>query len=400
MQVSLSLPVLLHKASDKGEKDQQNLAKAQAKRDGEGDSEASRKIRRVRKNPRLDHSGSDETLSPAPLNHAAPNDVRDPLTVVPNDAARAVANVEKEVVDLSCNTRVTTPPATVNQSSPSLEHDDTHEHSASDANSFHSTHHEDTEEGTVDRQFVPNWGLSDDLRICTFRACKELFSHLATPTEEEFLGNLTNVKVVSRAYQSLGQCVLLQVERIKVLEEALEPKSVQLATAEGKVKVLEDEKAALRAKLDQAEKDRHKLVREFIPTVVKKLHTSIEYRQSLAAPVSLCSTAGWLGGLSLGRIEDQIAVMLSKTQDLDIEGSKLWEAKHRDLFTMQYAYVQKFGASYHLLVDELMKVSPDIPSPPPKYGVETVANDVDDATRKSPSAAQETTSDTPFGNTT
>ncbi|GJS12858.1 hypothetical protein Tco_0407330 [Tanacetum coccineum] len=377
MQVSLSLLVLLHKASDKGEKDQQNLAKAQAKRDGEGDSEASQKIRRVRKNPRLDRSGSDETLSPAPLNHAAPNDVRDPLTVVPNDAARAVANVEKEVVDLSCNTRVTTPPATVNQSSPSLEHDDTHEHSASDANSFHSTHHEDTEEGT-------------EIILSSERTLQKMeFLGKLTNTEEEFLGNLTNVKVVSRAYQSLGQCVLLQarsglsmelslldaahsVERIKVLEEALEPKSVQLAAAEGKVKVLEDEKVALRAKLDQAEKDRHKLVREFIPTVVKKLHTSIEYRQSLAAPVSLCSTAGWLGGLSLGRIEDQIA----------------------------YAYVQKFGASYHLPVDELMKVSPDIPSPPPKYRVETIANDVDDATWKSPSAAQETTSDTPFGNTT
>nr|GEU31662.1 hypothetical protein [Tanacetum cinerariifolium] len=299
-------------------KDQQNLAKAQTKYVEKGGPEAPRKKKR--------------------------------LTIVPNDVARAAANIKKEVVDLS-------------------------------ANSFHFAHHEDTEEGTIDRQLVPNLGLRDDLRLCTFRACKELISHQATSAEESFLGNLTNVKVVSRTYQSLGsahngllkelslldvdhsmcphmvrelldrvkdlekerddlrQTASDQVERIKVLKKALKLKLVQMATAEGKVKVLEDEKAALMAKLDQAEEDSHKLVREFIPTVVKKLHTSVEYRQSLAAPVSLCFTAGWLGGLSLGRIDDQIVTMLLETQDLDIEGSKLWEAKHHELFTMQYPYV-------------------------------------------------------------
>ncbi|GKA34874.1 hypothetical protein Tco_0721303 [Tanacetum coccineum] len=58
--------------------------------------------------------------------------------------------------------------------------------------------------------------------------------------------------------------------------------------------------------------------------------------------------------------------MLSETRDLDIEGSKSWEAKHDEIFTMQYPYVQKVVASYHLLVDDLMKISPDVPPPPPK----------------------------------
>ncbi|GKE41946.1 hypothetical protein Tco_1469230, partial [Tanacetum coccineum] len=40
-------------------------------------------------------------------------------------------------------------------------------------------------------------------------------SHLATPAEEEFLGGFLNVEVVSRAYQSLGQCVLLQGELLR-----------------------------------------------------------------------------------------------------------------------------------------------------------------------------------------
>ncbi|GJZ92379.1 putative ribonuclease H-like domain-containing protein [Tanacetum coccineum] len=132
-------------------------------------------------------------------------------TTLPLAAKRAGEAVQKlprrrgrEVVDLSGNTCVSTLPATAIQPSPHPEH------TASNAHSFNSSNHEETEDGLEDRRFVPNWDLSDNLRICTFRACKELISHLATLAEEEFLGNLTNVEVVSRAYQSLGQCVLSQ----------------------------------------------------------------------------------------------------------------------------------------------------------------------------------------------
>ncbi|GKG44602.1 hypothetical protein Tco_0486040, partial [Tanacetum coccineum] len=113
-----------------------------------------------------------------------------------------------------------------------------------------------------------------------------------------------------------------QVEKIRSLEETLALKSRQLIAAEERVRELEGKKVALEAGLARAKVDRQNLVREFFLTVVKRLHTSIEYRKSLAAPVSLCFTAGWLGGLSLGRTEDQIAAMFSETHDLDIKGSK------------------------------------------------------------------------------
>ncbi|GJV33545.1 hypothetical protein Tco_1393945 [Tanacetum coccineum] len=35
---------------------------------------------------------------------------------------------------------------------------------------------------------MPEWGLRDDLRICSFRSCKEMITHLDTPIEDEFLG--------------------------------------------------------------------------------------------------------------------------------------------------------------------------------------------------------------------
>ncbi|GJY25837.1 hypothetical protein Tco_0400563, partial [Tanacetum coccineum] len=374
-------------ATAREKKDWQNLAKAQAKRAREGNSEVTRKNRRVRKDQDLDRSGSIRVLSTALLHHGAPENAGDPPHVVQDDATGDTTNIEREVVDLSRNNHVATSPATVNQPLPRLDHHNTQEHTALDAKSFHSTHHEDTEEEAAD-------------------SCKELVSNLATLAEEEFLVNLTNVKVVSRTYQLLGQCVLSQAGPF----EDGSPKGdigpewiVKSARGlEEREKVLEGEKVAIQAKTDQAEKDRHRLVREFIPAVVKRLHTSVEYRQSLAAPVSLCFTAGWFGGFSLGQTEDDIARMLSETRDLDIEGSKSWEVKHRELFTMQYPYVQKVAASYQLHMDDLMKIIPDVPPPPPPEDeVETSdANDTADVLQKSPLAIQETTVDTPFGTTT
>ncbi|GJY58422.1 hypothetical protein Tco_0458314 [Tanacetum coccineum] len=344
------------------------------------------------------------------------------------------------------------------------------------------------EDEPVGNRYVPNWGLRNDLRVCTFRACKELVSHLATPAEDEFFSVLSNAEVISRAYQTLGQSVVAQgellkrheqlnhdyvdlrnrndvhllelghlrssvrrtkqenegltnklsliesahsgcesrekeltdvvkdlererdewrltasnqVEQIRTLEKDLEPKACQLETAEERIRVLEDEKRALSAELARAEIDRQRLVREFIPTVVRRLHTSVEYRQALAAPVSLCYTAGWLGGISLGRSEEDIAGLLAGTEDLDIEGSKSWEAKHRELFTTQYPYVQKVADSYLLPMADLLRVSPDVPAPRPASEVPgSTREQVNDTDPKSPPPTHETTDDTPFGTTT
>ncbi|GJT86548.1 hypothetical protein Tco_1068265 [Tanacetum coccineum] len=145
---------------------------------------------------------SPKTLSPTHIHHAA--SVNETITAAPNDTAENVINVINEIVDLSGNTHVTTPPAVATQPSPHHEHRDNQENvEFSDAHSFHFVHHEDIEEDAMHHRFVPNLGLRDDLLIFTFRACKELVSHLATPTEYEFLGSLSNVEVVSHAYQSL-----------------------------------------------------------------------------------------------------------------------------------------------------------------------------------------------------
>ncbi|GJR74490.1 hypothetical protein Tco_0086855, partial [Tanacetum coccineum] len=55
-------------------------------------------------------------------------------------------------------------------------------------NSIHSVHNEDEGGSIVEHQFMPEWGLRDDLRIYLFRLYKEMITHLDTPVKDEFLG--------------------------------------------------------------------------------------------------------------------------------------------------------------------------------------------------------------------
>ncbi|GJY64997.1 hypothetical protein Tco_0466457 [Tanacetum coccineum] len=310
-------------------KERQSLDKAEARRDDAEANEGSKKKRKVQKHHVSVQSGSEGTLSATHLHQAEPAVVR--KSTPPADAAVVGPHVEKEVVNLSGNTRVPTPEATT-QPLAHTEPPVTQKPTALEGHSSQSSHpgHED----------------------------EPLVSHLATPTEDEFLGSLSNVEVASRAYQTLDR-LRLSLQRATQENEGLSNKLSlidsahsecpsqekellervqQLAVVEEKIKGLEHEKLALSAKVAQAEADRHNIVREFIPAVVKRLHTSVEYRQSLAA------------------------LILSGSEDLDIEGSKSWEAKHRELFTKSYPCVQKVSDSYDLPMDELLKVSRDVPS--------------------------------------
>ncbi|GJW01694.1 hypothetical protein Tco_1556945 [Tanacetum coccineum] len=195
-------------AAAREKKDQQSLARAEVKRVGTGATEGPKKKRRVQENTEPPQSGSEGTLSATPLNQAIPRAIPNPATVISKVSSR----VEKEVVDLSGNTRVSSPPVIDAQLSPRQERHDTHEvHSQSS--------YRGSEDGPVGNRYVPNWGLRNDLRVCTFRACKDLVSHLATPAEDEFLGALSNVEVISRAYQTLRQYVVAQGELLKRHEQ-------------------------------------------------------------------------------------------------------------------------------------------------------------------------------------
>ncbi|GKA09086.1 hypothetical protein Tco_0688417 [Tanacetum coccineum] len=107
----------------------------------------------------------------------------------------------------------------------------------------------------------------------------------------------------------------------------------------------------------------YSILRDFVLTAISRLITSVEYQKSLAVPIGLCFSAGWLVGLSLGQKEEEIDVVTTNTNNLNIEGLKVCKEKYHELFTMQYPYIQKIVDSYRLLFDALMKVCPDVHPP-------------------------------------
>ncbi|GJS69098.1 hypothetical protein Tco_0701939 [Tanacetum coccineum] len=328
-------------------KDKQNLAKARSKHAREESSMVGY-TKRAPKNQEVTNSGSDKTISTDPLRHARPNIQDEIATSAPNAAVSAATggshavDLECEVVNLSESTRIPTPSVIfVVPPPPHIQPDPSAKRVA----------HSDEEGGS-----------------------SEMITHLATPAEDEYLRSLSSVELLEelnrlrknlqkemQANSELSkQFTLLdsaysscedkkrklmdqlkdmekemddwrgtasrQVERIRVLEGELGSKSQQLTVAEERVQALEGENNKLVSHLAQAEMKRYKLVWEFISDV------------------------------------DQIAVMLPETQNVDVNEARAWKDKHRELFSAQYPFIQKVVESYRLPMDQLLQVSPDLPS--------------------------------------
>ncbi|GJV68138.1 hypothetical protein Tco_1483647 [Tanacetum coccineum] len=422
--------------------EQKSLARAATKR------AASRKKRKVHKNQEDIGSRTEETLSPTPLRQAAPVITKEPVIHTAANVPKGPPEINHEVVNLSEGT----PPASAHRVSPPPEQHDTREHAALDAHSFHSSHHQDADESTLVPRYMPNWDLRNDLRVCTFRACKELVSHLATPAEDEFLGGLSNVEVISRAYQTLGQSVLAQGELLK-RHEQLNHDYVDLRNRNDvNVTELEDLRSSLQrekqanadlskefALLDSAHVGCSNREREFMDRLKDMEKDRDEWRQTASDQVErirslevdlvptsqqlaaerekVCvlegekdalsadlarekrSVSSWFGSSSrrcLGRTEDEITAFLTQTEDLDIEGSKTWQDKHRQLFIMSYPYVQKIANSADLPFAELLKVTHGVPLSTSKEGGSAAEGNVP----PHPPNNQESSQPTTFGTTT
>nr|GEX66787.1 hypothetical protein [Tanacetum cinerariifolium] len=302
-------------------------------------AEGTKKKRKVQKHHELIQSGLEEILSFTPLHQAPPETSKNPTPVV--DVTQGTSHIKKEVVNLSGNTRVPTPPAAMvlpsprtivmlwilvrrrlpyrrrkNYSTGKKEEHELNERKLRDSSQcFHQGHEDElvnnqavclSPKGTLKRHeqlshdYVDlvnrsdanlaeldrlrlslqkenqnNDGLGNKLSLLD-SAHSECSSH-----EKELIDR---VKDLEREKDEWRATASNQVEKIRRLEKDLEPKTQQLKVAEEKIGGLKHEKLSLSAEVAQDEVDCQQLVWEFIPTVVKRLHASVEYRKSLAAP--------------------------------------------------------------------------------------------------------------------
>nr|GEX11481.1 hypothetical protein [Tanacetum cinerariifolium] len=212
-------------------KDQQSLARAEAKRVGTGATEGLKKKRRVQKN--IDPTQSSSEVHSQSFHHGSEDEpVGNRYTLGQSMMAQGELLKTHE----------------------QLNHDYTDLQNRNDAHLLELDHLR----SSVRRTEQENEGLNNKLSLIEspHSECESREKEL-TDVVKDLEGDRDEWRVTASN----------QVEQIRALEKDLEPKTYQLETNEERIRVLEGEKRALSIELAQSRVDYQKLIREFIPAM-------------------------------------------------------------------------------------------------------------------------------------
>ncbi|GJZ88434.1 hypothetical protein Tco_0660216 [Tanacetum coccineum] len=108
-----------------------------------------------------------------------------------------------------------------------------------------------------------------------------------------------------------------------------------------------------------------------LPTVVKHLFQSHEYKRSLSEPFNLAIQAGWGKGLTEERSEEDLVELMGRMEGFDAYADTKMKVEYDKLFEKRYPYVEKISRGFRRSIFDLLKVYPDSPSsvqdPPSKH---------------------------------
>ncbi|GKC28392.1 hypothetical protein Tco_1035686, partial [Tanacetum coccineum] len=153
-----------------------------------------------------------------------------------------------------------------------------------------------------------------------------------------------------------------QVSQIKELEAELARKDSALVFSDrvSNERAVENEK--LVSRLGYFEKEKIDSIGKLLPTVVKRLLNSHEYKESLSIPFNLAIQAGWAKGLAVKRSEKDLMDVLREVQGFDPYSDTRMTVEYDKLFTKTYPFVEKISGLPRRTVQELLKM---YPAPPP-----------------------------------
>ncbi|GKA60690.1 V-type proton ATPase subunit B2, partial [Tanacetum coccineum] len=135
-----------------------------------------------------------------------------------------------------------------------------------------------------------------------------------------------------------------QADHIKRLEEALKQ-------AEADAEQLRSEKVHYAVEAGKGEIVRQKIVNQYLPTFVRRLHQSAEYKR-----------------------EEDIQAILTATPNVDLSSSETFLPAYEKLFDQRYSYVDKVARMYLLDPTELQNIMPDETGPTPGGGPRVTPN--------------------------
>ncbi|GJU54527.1 hypothetical protein Tco_1228241 [Tanacetum coccineum] len=97
------------------------------------------------------------------------------------------------------------------------------------------------------------------------------------------------------------------------------------------------------SKLGYLEKEKTDSIGKLLPTVVRRLLNSREYKESLSIPFNLAIQAGWAKGLAVKRSEEDLMDVLREVQGFDPYSDTRMAVEYDKLFTKTYPFVEKIS---------------------------------------------------------
>ncbi|GJR10315.1 hypothetical protein Tco_0792967 [Tanacetum coccineum] len=265
---------------------------------------------------------------------------------------------------------------------------------------------------------TPKLGLTESCRMDNSRSCRDIMSNLFTPIDNEFFNEgVRNESAIKRSWKLLCQSAQQQANTLLRFEALTEEhgnliythescKDVKTHYKECKKELTNlqsafDEKvtayshlskdydAALgreegwQERVEELEKEkaeteeggfvvsvgngrdgyRRKIINEYLPTFVRLLHHSAEYKWSLGEAFSLTIGKGFIDGISIGRKDSDIQAILTTIPNVDPASSDIFMVTYEKLFDKRYSYVDKVARVYLLDPNGLQNVMPDETSP-------------------------------------
>ncbi|GKD51134.1 hypothetical protein Tco_1280110 [Tanacetum coccineum] len=378
--------------------------KAETIVDKDASKEGPRKKRRVRVRPQV-QPNSEHVSSPTPLNHAKPLETlaNEEHVSLPLSGGQGKVDVAAAMEGHGDNegglSGLQTQPSPAHRSG---RHPNTVERPARD-NIVPEVEASYSARRFGNLPFTPQWGLTDSSRMVNSRECRDMMENLFTPADDEFFNEgVRDESAIRRSWKLLCQFAqqqantLLRFEALKEqhaelvyahesctdvkaryreckkelaadrLEEVEEEKKEAdnlkssqadrimqleeaLKQAEANAVQLRAEKVHYVVEAGKGEMVRQKIVNQYLPTFVRRLHQSAEYTRSLGEVFTLVVGTGFINGISIGHKEDDIHAILKTTPNVDPASSETFLIAYEKLFDQRYPYVDKVARMY--LVD-------------------------------------------------
>ncbi|GKC74038.1 hypothetical protein Tco_1119921 [Tanacetum coccineum] len=214
--------------------------------------------------------------------------------------------------------------------------------------------------------FFTSLGLTTGSSLNDAESCRDMMINLATPTwltdtHNELLTTLYTQTALSEDYKALQQTHLACAGRVATLSEqvgAVEKEKDDLLDKNNgqkeNIKELEEALAAKNATLSE-----HNYMRQLLHTIVKRILSSVEYKNSLSESFNLAIADEWSKGVNVDRTDEEVQAILATATDYDLDCRSTFQSSFEDLFTKSYPYVEKLTEALRQPLGDLQNIWPN-----------------------------------------